>query len=254
MTMRAKWPLALALAGLLAACGSAQAAVRSQTVSYKSGEETVRGFLALPDTPGKHPALVVIHEWWGLRPWVKEEAEKFAAEGYVALAVDLYRGQSTDLPAEARKLVQALPRDRALRDLEAAFAYLASRHDVEPGRIGAVGWCFGGGWALRLAIHQPKLAACAVNYGELPTDTASIEAIRCPVLGNFAALDRGITPEKVHAFQAAMQKAGKSIDVKIYPEANHAFENPHNKSGYRPQAAADAWQRMLAFFQQTLRH
>jgi carboxymethylenebutenolidase len=252
MAMKVKWGLVLALAGLLGASLTAHAAVKTETVSYKSGEETVRGFLATPGTPGKHPGLVVIHEWWGLRPWVKQQAEKFAAAGYVALAVDLYRGQSTDEPAEARKLVQALPRERALGDLQAAFSYLASRPDVEAGKIGSVGWCFGGGWSLQLAIHQPKLAACIVNYGALPTDAADIEAIRCPVLGNFAALDRGITPEKVRAFEAAMKKAGKLIDVKIYEGANHAFENPHNKTGYRPEAAADAWQRMAAFFHRTL--
>lgn len=262
--MKARWAIIGVLVtvlgcatGLTAAVKTPAAkapAVKTGMVSYRSGNQTVHGFLALPGTPGRHPALVVIHEWWGLVPWVKQQAEKFAAAGYVALAVDLYRGKSTDQPQVARELVRTLPPARAMRDLQAAFAYLASRPDVEPEKIGDVGWCFGGGWALRLAVHQPRLAASAVNYGTLPTSAAAIEAIHCPVLGNFGELDRGITPAKVHAFQAAMKKAGKSINVKIYPGAGHAFENPANKRGYRAAAAANAWERMVAFFNRTLKH
>ncbi len=232
---------------------NASAAVRTQTVRYKSGDEMVSGYLAEPETPGKHPALILIHEWWGLVPWVKQQTRKFAAAGFVALAVDLYRGQTATTPAAARKLVMSLPRDRAMRDLQAAFAHLASRRNVEAEKIGVVGWCFGGGWALRLAVRQPRLAACAVNYGELPTKPEEIQAIRCPVLGNFGALDPGITPAKVRAFEGAMKQAGKSINVKIYSGASHAFENPNNKTGYRPEAAADAWNRMVTFFDKTLR-
>ncbi len=225
---------------------------KTETVSYKSGDETVSGFLAMPDGGGKHPALVVIHEWWGLNDQVKEDTQKFAAQGYVALAVDLYRGKVATTADEAHELMRGVPDDRGIRDLEAAFAYLAARPDVKPGKIGSVGWCMGGGWSIKLAMSEPKLAACAVNYGSLPTEAASIAKIKAPVLGNFGADDRGITPDSVHAFDAAMKAAGKSVDVKIYDGAGHAFENPNNKDGYRPQAAADAWTRMNAFFKQTL--
>ena len=251
--MKAKWVLVVALAGLFGACANTRAAIRTETVKYKSGNETVTGYLALPETPGRHPALIVIHEWWGLVPWVKEQADKFAIQGYVALAVDLYRGKTTTNPQVARQLMTSLPPARAMRDLQAAFTYLSHQPDVEPSKIGDVGWCFGGGWALRLATQEPTLAACAVNYGELPTDAASIRAIRCPVLGNFGALDPEITPAKVRAFETAMRADGKSINAKIYPGASHAFENPNNKTGYRPQAAADAWSRMVAFFDHTLK-
>jgi carboxymethylenebutenolidase len=251
--MKPKWVLVAAIACLFGAAANTHAAIRTETVRYKSGNETVSGYLALPGTPGKHPALIVIHEWWGLVPWVKEQADKFAGQGYVALAVDLYRGKTTDQPQVARQLMSSLPPERAIRDLQAAFAYLSSRPDVEANKIGDVGWCFGGGWALRLAAQQPKLVACAVNYGELPTNPKTIDAIHCPVLGNFGALDPGITPAKVRAFETAMRQDGKSIDVKIYPGASHAFENPNNKTGYRPQATADAWARMVAFFDRTLK-
>jgi len=225
---------------------------KTQTVNYKSGDETLSGFLALPDGGGKHPGLIVIHEWWGLNDQVKSDAEKFASQGYVALALDLYRGKVATTPDEAHELMRGVPDDRGMRDLEAAFAYLASRPDVKADKIGSVGWCMGGGWSIKLAVNEPKLAACAVNYGPLPTESANIARIKAPVLGNFGADDRGITPDSVHAFDSAMKSAGKSIDVKIYDGAGHAFENPNNKDGYRPQAAADAWSRMDAFFKKTL--
>ena len=239
------------LAGLLL-LAAAQGDVKTETVTYKSVSEQVKGFLALPGTPGKHPGIVVIHEWWGLTPWVKEQAEKFAAHGYVALAVDLYRGKSTDDPAVAHELARGLPQDRAIRDLKAGFDYLASRPDVIPRKIGSVGWCMGGGWSLDLAENEPSLAACAVNYGALPTDANTMARIRAPVLGNFGALDRGIPPSAVEAFVKAMKAQGKHADAKVYPDCGHAFENPNNKQGYRAAAAQDAWNRMIAFFNRTL--
>jgi len=250
--MRMRWAIVGLLGALLAGGTSLHAAVKTQTVTYKSGNETVSGFLAVPETPGKHPALILIHEWWGLTPWVKDQADKFAAAGYVALAVDLYRGKTTEDPKVAREMATTLPAERGMRDLEAAFQYLASRPDVKADKIGTVGWCFGGGWALRLAVHEQRLAACAINYGELTTDEAALRAIRCPVLGNFGAEDQVIPPSKVRAFEAAMKKAGKSLDVKIYPGAGHAFETSTEKDRYRPKATADAWSRMIAFFRRTL--
>ena len=229
------------------------AATKTEMVSYKSGDDTVSGYLALPEGAGKHPAIIVVHEWWGLNDWVKQQALKFAAQGYVALAVDLYRGKSGTTPDEAHILMRGLPDDRALRDLEAAFAYLASRADVHAGKIGSMGWCMGGGWSIKLAEDQPKLAAFVVNYGSLPTDAALIAKIKAPMLGNFGAEDKGIPPESVRAFESAMKAAGKSVDIKIYEGAGHAFENPDNKGGYRPEATADSEKRVEAFFAKHLR-
>jgi carboxymethylenebutenolidase len=229
------------------------AAVKTETVSYKSGDETVNGYLVLPDGAGKHPAIIVIHEWWGLNDWVKQQAQNFAGQGYVALAVDLYRGKTGSTPDEAHILMRGLPDDRGLRDLEAAFAYLASRPDVNPSKIGSIGWCMGGGWSIKLAENQPKLAAFVVNYGSLPTDPAIIAKIRAPMLGNFGADDKGIPPESVRAFEGAMKSAGKTEDIKIYDGAGHAFQNPNNKDGYRPEATKDADQRIDAFFAKCLK-
>jgi len=227
--------------------------VKTETVSYKSGNETVNGFLALPEGHGKHPGLVVIHEWWGLNDQIKDEAQKFAGEGYVALAIDLYRGKVATTAEEAHELMRGVPDDRGIRDLDAAYDFLAARRDVEASKIGSVGWCMGGGWSIKLAMSEPKLAACIVNYGSLPTEASSIAKIDAPVLGNFGADDRGITPDSVHAFEAAMKAAGKSVDLKIYEGAGHAFQNPNNKQGYRPEATADAWARMTAFLKKNLK-
>lgn len=231
---------------------SSASRVKTRTVTYKSGDETVKGFLVEPQSPGQHPALVVIHEWWGLTPWVKQQAVKLAGHGYVALAVDLYRGEVTSDPSAARKLTRGLPNDRALQDLQAAFNYLAAQPNVNENRIGDIGWSKGGGYSIRLAENEPRLAACVVNYGALPADADTIQKINAPVLVNTGALDRGITPAMVHNFEAAMRQAGKRIDAKIYPGAAHAFENPDNKEGYRPAAAQDAWRRIVAFLAQNL--
>ncbi|MGB9434555.1 MAG: dienelactone hydrolase family protein [Candidatus Acidiferrum sp.] len=227
-------------------------AANTQTVSYKSGDATISGYLALPEGGGKHPAIIVIHEFWGLNDWVKDQAQRFAAEGYVALAVDLYRGKVGTTPDEAHILMRGLPDDRGLRDLEAAFSYLSSRPDVEVNKIGAIGWCMGGSWSIKLAEDQPKLAAFVVNYGALPTDPVTIAKIKAPMLGNFGADDKGIPPESVHAFEAAMKAAGKSADIKIYDGAGHAFQNPNNKDGYRKEATEDADKRITTFFQKDL--
>lgn len=228
-------------------------AATGKPVSYRSGDDTVQGFLYTPSGKGPFPAIVVIHEWWGLNDWVKEEAQKFAAQGYVALAVDLYRGKVASDPGTAHELMRGLPQDRAIRDMKAAFAYLTTRPEVDKNKIGSVGWCMGGGLSLQLAIHEPKLAACALNYGSMPTDAADIARIKAPILGNFGADDQGITPGDVHAFEKAMKAANKSVDMKIYDGAGHAFENPNNKGGYRPDAAANAWARMVEFFGKTLK-
>lgn len=254
-------PLAVALLATLiffappanAASSVAGPAAKTQMVQFPSGKETVDAFLATPEGGGKHPAVIVIHEWWGLNDWVKEQAEKISDLGYVALAVDLYRGKVTADPGEAHELMRGMPQDRAIRDLLAAFDYLGTRPDVNNTRIASIGWCMGGGLSIQLAVHQPRLAACVVNYGALPTDPNDIQQIIAPILGNFGAEDRGITSDDVSAFEKAMKTLGRRIDVKIYPGAGHAFENPNNKTGYRPEAAADAWTRTTNFLARALR-
>jgi carboxymethylenebutenolidase len=226
----------------------------SKTVSYKSGDETVQGLLYTPAGKGPFPAIIVIHEYWGLNDWIKDQASKLSDEGYVTLAIDLYRGKVGTTPEEAHEIMRGVPEDRAKRDLVAAFEFLQSQPNVKKDRIGAIGWCMGGGYSLDVALQEPTLAADVINYGHLATDTDALKKIHAPILGLFGAQDKGITPDDVHKFDATMKQLGKSIDVKIYDDAGHAFENPNNKTGYRPDDAADAWKRTVSFFAANLKH
>src|ERR1700678_1074287 len=222
-------------------------AADSKTVSYKSGDETVQGVLYTPAGKGPFPALIVIHEWGGLNDWVKDQASKLADEGYVTLAVDLYRGKVATTPDEAHEIMRGVPEDRAKRDLHAAFEFLAAQPNVKKDRIGSIGWCMGGGYSLDVALQEPTLAATVINYGHLATDTDALKKINAPILGLFGGQDRGITPDDVKKFGATLDQLGKKIDVKIYDDAGHAFENPNNKDGYRASDAANAWNRTVAF-------
>jgi carboxymethylenebutenolidase len=230
----------------------ALAVAAQQPVTFPSGDATGQGLLYLPQGSGHHPALIVIHEWWGMTDWIKQEAAHYASEGYVTLAVDLYRGKVATDADMAHELMRGLPQDQGVRDLTSAMTYLSARKDVDKGRIGAIGWCMGGGYAIQLAVNAPNLKAVAVNYGALPTDKTALSNIHAAVIGNFGGLDRGITPNSVHAFETAMQSLGKPVDAKIYPDAGHAFENPTNANGYRPSDAADALARVDQFFFKTL--
>lgn len=225
----------------------------AREVSYKSGDETVRGILYTPQGSGPFPALVVIHEWWGVNEWVKEQASKLADQGYVTLAIDLYRGRSTADSDEAHELARGLPEDRAVRDLEAAVQFLKSQKNVKPDRIGSIGWCMGGGYSLAAALHEPTLAATVINYGRLATDPESLQKIHAAILGIFGGQDRGIPVDSVHKFEDILKQMGKKVEIHIYRDAGHGFENPNNKDGYRAADAADAWQRTLAFLETTLK-
>jgi len=224
----------------------------SKEVTYKSGDETVKAILYTPEGKGPFPAIIVIHEWWGLNDWVKEQASKLADQGYVALAVDLYRGKVATTREEAHELSR-VPADRVKRDLHATFGYLQSQPNVKKDRIGAIGWCWGGGYSLQVALQEPQLAADVINYGDVSADPDQLKEINAPVLGLFGAQDRGITPDDVKKFGEQMDKLGKKADVTIYPDAGHGFQNPVNGEGYKPADTADAWKKITAFFASTLK-
>jgi carboxymethylenebutenolidase len=228
-------------------------AADGKAVSYKSGDETVQGVIYTPSGKGPFPALIVIHEWWGLNDWVKEQASKLSDQGYVTLAVDLYRGKVARTPDEAHEIMRGVPEDRAKRDLHAAFEFLTSQSNVKKNRIGAIGWCMGGGYSLDVALQEPTLAADVINYGHLATDPEALKKINAPILGLFGAQDRGIPPADVRKFGESLDQIGKKIEIKIYDDAGHAFENPNNKDGYREADAADAWKRTVEFLAMTLK-
>ena len=228
-------------------------AAAGKDVSYKSGDDTVKGVLYAPSGKGPFPGIVVIHEWWGLNDWVKDQASKLADEGYVALAIDLYRGKVADTPDLAHELMRGVPEDRAARDLHAAVEFLKSQENVKKDRIGSIGWCMGGGYSLQTALREPGLRTAVINYGHLATDPESLKKINASILGIFGGKDRGIPVDDVRTFEGALKQQGKKMEIVIYPEAGHAFENPNNKAGYRPDDAADAWKRTTAFLAANLK-
>ena len=228
-----------------------------------AAEETVKlgkdgagsGVLVTPDGKGPFPAVVVIQEWWGLDGWVKDQARKLAKEGYVALAVDLYRGKVTDKTEEAHQLMMGLPEERGVADLKAGVDFLTARKDVKPEALGVVGWCMGGKYAIKLAAEDSRVAAVVSYYGPPPTEETTIAKIKAPLLGNYGGDDKGPSPDQAKAFAAALEKSGnKAVDVKIYEGAGHAFANENNPwKGYRPEATKDAWARTVAFFDKNLK-
>ena len=227
-------------------------AANSRNVSYKSGDETVQALLYAPEGKGPFPGIIVIHEYWGLNDWVKEQASKLSDLGYVALAVDLYRGKVAATPDEAHELMRGVPEDRAARDLHAALEFLKSQSNVKKDRIASIGWCMGGGYSLNVALQEPTLTAAVINYGHLATDSESLKKINAAILGMFGGQDRGIPVEDVKKFEQTLKQLGKKVEIVIYPDAGHAFENPNNKTGYRPDDAADAWKRTVKFLADTL--
>jgi carboxymethylenebutenolidase len=246
-------PRILSLLALIVLLAASAFAADGKPVSYKSGDETVQGVLYTPAGKGPFPALVVVHEWWGLNDWVKEQASKLADQGYASLAVDLYRGKVATTPDMAHEIMRGVPEDRAKRDLHAAVEFLKSQPTVKKDRIGAIGWCMGGGYALDVALQEPDLAATVINYGHLATDPDALKKINAPILGLFGGQDHGIPPADVNKFEQQLKQLGKKVDIKIYDDAGHAFENSNNKDGYRPADAADAWKRTVDFLAMTLK-
>ncbi|MEZ5964400.1 MAG: dienelactone hydrolase family protein [Planctomycetota bacterium] len=205
-----------------------------------------RGYLTLPDgMRAPLPALVVIHEWWGLNEHVKHWADRLAADGYAALAVDLYGGKVATTAEEASATMRAVDEAAAEKTLLAAHAFLHDDPRVQASKRGCIGWCFGGGWSLRLAMAAPDLDAAVIYYGRLETDPTKLAAIRAPLLGVFGNRDRGIPKESVDAFAAAMKTAGRTATILRY-DADHAFANPSG-ARYDATAAAAAWQEVRRF-------
>ena len=208
-------------------------------------------YLSLPAGKPPFPAVVVIHEWWGLNDHIKHYADRLAADGYAALAVDLYGGVNAKTQEEAQKAMRAVDETKARATLLRAHQFLKDDARVKASRRGCIGWCFGGGWSLQLALAAPDLDAAVVYYGRLVTDPEQLKAIHAPVLGIFGTKDKSIPPEAVEKFAAAMKAAGKELVLHSY-EANHAFANPSGQN-YDQENAAKAWAETRSFLAQHLK-
>ena len=217
------------------------------------GGKDVKGYLSRPThAKAPLPAIIVIHEWWGLNDNIRKTTDRLAGEGYEALAVNLYDGQSATTPEDATKYMNAVmaDKDAAKDNLKQAYAYL---HDHEhASKMGVIGWCFGGGWALQAALLLPdKLAAAVMYYGQPVTDVTQLKTLKMPLIGFFGEKDEGITVADVASFQAALKQAGVDAEIHEYPDAGHAFANPSGKH-YQEAAAKDSWNRTVQFFRQHL--
>jgi len=212
--------------------------------------ETLTGYVARPAEGAALPAVIVVQEWWGLNEHIKDVARRVAKEGYVALAPDLYKGQVATEPDEARKLVMELDMPAAVQEISSAATYLLGQEYVAGDKVGVVGFCMGGGLALRAAMAGDTTGAAVALYGQplSPEEAANVQA---PVLGLYGENDSGIPVAGVKAMQEALTAAGVENEFMIYPGAAHAFFND-TRNSYNPAAAEDAWPRLLAWFQKYL--
>jgi carboxymethylenebutenolidase len=239
----------LPLAAILADPRLARAAAaKLDKVTLKTqGGRDVSASLALPAvTPA--PAILLVHEWWGLNDQIKSVAGEFAAEGYVALAVDLYDGKVADTRDGAQALMKAVDPAVAGDTLGSWIAWLKG-HDKVAGKIGTVGWCFGGGWSLNASTLAP-VDATVVYYGRVNQAEEQLARLQGPVLGHFASRDQWINQEMVGGFEAKMKALGKSVETHWY-EADHAFANPSG-GRYDAEDAQLSWRRTLDFFRANL--
>lgn len=230
--------------------------IQNETVSYY---ENASGYLVYPvsNSPNdptvstkKLPAVIMIHENRGLNDNMKDTADILAKQGYVVLAVDLFQGQVTADPNQARELSSSVRNNPgiAIENMKSAIAYLSSLQNVNASRIASIGWCFGGGQSLQLALNSEDhpLAATIIYYGQVVNDTNEISKIKWPVLGIFGDQDQSISIDSVKAFEQALNETGVTNEIYLYPGVGHAFANPSNDN-YAPQETADAWKKTLAF-------
>jgi len=227
---------------------------QGEPLQYLSDDPATKGYLAVPAGEGAHPALILVHEWDGLNDRVRQVADAFAAEGYVALAADLYEGRTGSTRDENMALVQETRADPAkiVANLNGAAAYLRGRQDVS-GRIAVMGWCFGGGIALSYGIEGEAHDATAMFYGQLIRDPAELAKMHHPIYGTFAGLDQGIPKADVDEFVEALRTAGIENDVHVYDEVTHGFWLWVDQDrATREGPALYAWQRRKAFLSKTL--
>lgn len=227
---------------------------RGETVHYFAADSATSGYFVTPAGEGPFPAVILIHEWNGLDDRVRQVADAFADEGYVALAADLFSGRTGSNPDENRALTQEVRGDlpTVIANLDAAAAFLRARPDAT-GKVAAMGWCFGGGIALSYALGGEHHDGTAIFYGSLVTDPDSLAALDHPIYGTFAGQDDGIPPSEVARFVDALREAGVDNDVHVYDAVEHGFwlwVDRDPETNLAP--AADAWRRLKAYLGRTI--
>ena len=217
--------------------------------TFPGENRTLKAYFASPDGPGPFPGVLVIHEAYGLNDNIRDITRRFAGQGYAALAADLFSNRSMVL--SMFRLFGAMRKDsldhEGIRDLRAALTHLAAQPGVDGARLGAVGYCLGGGLAIALACADNRLKAIAPYYGANPRPLDAV-ARACPVVGSYPEKD--FSTAQGRELEVALTQAGIEHDIKVYPGARHSFFNDTSRTAYNPEAAADSWERVLAFFEQ----
>lgn len=218
--------------------------------------DNTTGYLVYPEPSNnaqqqeRLPAVIMIHEWFGLNEHIKSQADLLANEGYAVLAVDLYRGEVAIDSDRARELASSVRSNSAsaIDNLQSAVSYLKSLEIVDDSKVASLGWCFGGDWSLQLALNSSEnpLAATIVYYGRPVTDTASLSSISWPILGIFGDQDQAITVESVKQFASALNASSITNEIYLYENVGHAFANPSGDN-YASKETADAWQKTIGF-------
>lgn len=231
-----------------------KSAVVSDRLPYAEvDDELVYGYFVFPsDMVEPRPAIIVIHEWWGLNDNVRAMADRLAGEGYIVLAVDLFGGQTADNSPAARELMLSVVEnpEAASENIRQAYDFVATTAGAP--RVASLGWCFGGGWSLNTAMLLPdELDAAVIYYGQVTDDEDKLRPVNAPILGLFGAEDRGIEVDSVQRFEMALQRLRKVHEIHVYPGAGHAFANPTGRT-YNAEIAEDAWKRTLDFLDQNL--
>lgn len=231
-----------------AAIEPARAVMSDPRLPYvEYGDQLVYGYFAAPsDVFEPLPAVILIHEWWGLNDNVRAMADRLAGEGYMVLAVDLYGGETATTPDDARQLMLKVVEDPepARQNLQAAYRFLET---AGAPRIGSLGWCFGGGWSLNAALLFPdELDAAVIYYGQVTDDEETLRPVNTPILGLFGGADTGIPVASVEAFRASLERLRKDFEIYVYPDVSHAFANPTGQN-YNAEAATDAWAKTVEF-------
>jgi carboxymethylenebutenolidase len=217
-----------------------------QRVTFPSNGHTCQGYFAVPPA-GSGSAVVVIQEWWGLVHHIETLVDRFAAEGFVAIAPDLFHGETTKSPDEAGKLLMELDVERAQKEIAGAGAYLLSLPECSSKSLGVIGFCMGGALAQYEATKDPNVGAAVSFYGGFKKAPCDWSQLRAPILLIHGEKDQGVPAEQGRALAEQIEKLGKSVELHVYPNADHAFFNDDRPEVYNSEAAEDAWRRTLDF-------
>lgn len=219
--------------------------VVSESIRYYG---PANGFLAMPAKGGDYPGVIMVHEWWGLNNHIKDQARELAKEGYIVLAVDLFKGEVAETPARAEELVGQVVQEEAMANMKMAANWLRSKG---VSKIISIGWCFGGRKSIELALSGEPLAATVIYYGQLETDIEKVRTISWPVLGIFGEEDSSIPVSSVREFESVLDGLGVYNEIYVYPGVGHAFANPSGDN-YHPEETKDAWIKTVVFLKEQL--